>query len=58
MTHCSDEELLLEYYGETSRHSAHRRTCAECDARFQELRATLDTVSKTVTLEAPERGEH
>ena len=58
MTHCSDEELLLEYYGETSRHSDHRRTCAECDARFQELSATLDTVTKTVTLEAPERGEH
>jgi hypothetical protein len=58
MTHCSDEELLLEYYGETSRHSDHRRTCAECDARFQELSATLDTVTRTVTLEAPERGEH
>lgn len=58
MTHCSDEELLLEYYGEASRHSAHRRACAECDARYQELRATLDTVSQTVTLEPPERGEH
>ena len=58
MTHCSDEELLLEYYGEASRHSAHRRACAECDARYQELRATLDTVTKTVTLEPPERGEH
>ena len=54
MTHCSDEELLLEYYGEASRHSAHRRACAECDARYQELRATLDSI----TLEPPERGEH
>lgn len=58
MTHCSDEELLLEYYGEASRHAEHRRTCAECDARFQELSATLDTITKTVTLEPPERGEH
>ena len=54
MTHCSDEELLLEYYGEASRHSAHRRACGECDARYQELRATLDGV----TLEPPERGDH
>jgi hypothetical protein len=54
MNHCSDEELLLEYYGEGSRGSDHRRACAECDARYQELRATLDGV----TLEPPERGEH
>lgn len=54
MTHCSDEELLLEYYGETSRHSAHRHACAECGARYQELRASLDSV----TLDPPERGEH
>ena len=58
MTHCSDEELLLEYYGEASRHVEHRRGCAECDARFRELTATLDTVTRTVTLEPPERGEH
>jgi hypothetical protein len=58
MTHCSDEELLLEYYGEASRRSEHRRTCAECDTRFQELRATLDSVTQSVTLEPPERGEH
>jgi hypothetical protein len=58
MTHCSDEELLLEYYGETSRHSDHRRECAECDERYRELRATLDTVTRTVTLEPPERGDH
>ena len=54
MTHCSDEELLLEYYGEVSRHSEHRRACAECGARYRELRATLDSVA----LEPPERGEH
>ena len=50
MTHCSDEELLLEYYGEVSRHSEHRRACAECGARYIQLRATLDSVA----LEPPE----
>jgi hypothetical protein len=54
MTHCSDEELLLEYYGEASRQSVHRRECAECDERYRELTATL----KSITLEPPERGEH
>jgi hypothetical protein len=58
MTHCSDEELLLEYYGEASRHAEHRRGCTECDARYQELSATLDSVREIVTLEPPERGEH
>jgi hypothetical protein len=54
MNHCSDEELLLEYYGETSRYSDHRRDCAECDARYRDLTATLESV----TIEPPERGEH
>lgn len=58
MTHCSDEELLLEYYGETSRRPAHRRECAECDERYRELTATLNSVTTIVTLEPPERGEH
>ena len=58
MTHSSDEELVLEYYAEASRQSEHRRACAECEARFQELTATLDTVTRTVTFEPPERGEH
>jgi hypothetical protein len=59
MTHCSDDELLLEYYSEypaeaglhASRPSAHINACEECGARYRELKALLDTV----TLEPPER---
>ena len=51
MTHCSDDELLLEYYGEPVRPSAHINACEECGARYHELKALLDTV----TLEPPER---
>ena len=53
MTHHSDDELLLEYYGERSAPSAHLAQCAECAARFHQLRSTLDGV----TLEPPERDE-
>lgn len=52
--HCSDEELLLEYYGESSESAAHLSTCAECGARFHELKAMLNGI----TLEPPDRGEH
>lgn len=53
MSHCSDDELLLEYYGETSESAPHLSACEECAARYRELKALLDTV----TLEPPERGE-
>jgi hypothetical protein len=52
--HCSDEELLLEYYGESPDAPAHLSSCAECGARFQEVKALLNGI----TLEPPERGEH
>ena len=51
--HCSDEDLLLEYYGEGSESTAHLSTCAECGARFHALKTMLNGV----TLEPPERGE-
>ena len=51
--HCSDEELLLEYYGESSESTAHLSTCAECGARFLELKTMLNAVA----LEPPERSE-
>ena len=51
--HCSDEELLLEYYGESSESAAHLSTCAECGARFHELKMMLNGI----TLEPPERDE-
>ena len=52
--HCSDEELLLEYYGERPESTAHLSTCAECGARFHELKTMLNGI----TLEPPNRGEH
>ena len=51
--HSSDEELLLEYYGESSESAAHLSACSECGARFHELKALLNGI----TLEPPERGE-
>lgn len=53
MTHHSDDELLLEYYGEAAP-SPHLVTCAACAARYRQLKTTLDSV----TLEPPERSEH
>jgi hypothetical protein len=53
-SHCSDEDLLLEYYGESSESAAHLSTCAECGARFHELKTMLNGI----TLEPPDRGEH
>ena len=35
MTHCSDDELVLEYYGEASEASAHLATCAACAERAE-----------------------
>lgn len=54
MTHCSDDDLLLEYYGEPSASSAHLADCGECAARFRQLQTTLDVL----TLEPPDRSEH
>ena len=54
MTHCSDDDLLLEYYGELSAPSAHLADCGECAARFRQLKTTLDGL----TLEPPDRSEH
>lgn len=53
MTHCSDDELLLEYYGESPRSGSHLGACQECGARYGELKATLDAM----ILEVPERGD-
>ena len=54
MTHCSDDELLLEYYGESARSGSHLQGCHECFRRYCELKTLLDQV----TLEPPERGDH
>lgn len=53
MTHCSDDELLLEYYGEDSGSTMHLSSCAECMARYGALKQMLDDV----TMEPPDRGD-
>jgi hypothetical protein len=53
MTHHSDDDLLLEYYGEPAAPSLHLAQCGECAERFQQLKSTLDPV----TLDPPERGD-
>jgi hypothetical protein len=54
MTHCSDDDLVLHYYGELPEAEEHVAGCAECAARAGELAAVLASVSA----EVPERDEH
>lgn len=56
--HISDEDLLLDYYGEATPEQravmrAHLQTCAECQALDRELRAVLALVDKEPLPEAP-----
>ena len=53
MNHWSDDELLLEYYGEHEGSAGHLSECGECAARYRDLKALLDGVS----LEPPDRDE-
>lgn len=53
-THCSDDDLLLEYYGERAAPSVHLAACGDCALRYREFKATLDSL----TLEPPARGDH
>ena len=54
MTHCSDDDLILAYYGEAGGHDQHLAACAECASRYRELRAVLELV---VPGEVPERDD-
>ena len=56
--HVTDEELLLDYYGESASHDrAHRQahidSCERCRALDRELRAVLALVDQAPTMEAP-----
>jgi hypothetical protein len=53
MTHCSDDDLVLQYYGESLEAEEHVATCAACASRAHDLAAILSSVSD----EAPERNE-
>ena len=53
--HCSDDDLVLAYYGESDAHEAHLAECVECAIRYRELRAALDLAAAP---DVPARGEH
>jgi hypothetical protein len=58
MTHVSDEDLLLDYYGEASPEQravmrAHLERCTECQALDRELRGVLALVDNEPLPEAP-----
>jgi len=48
MTHCSDDDLVLHYYGEPCDVVSHLRTCAECAARYQSLSDALASIPSDV----------
>ena len=54
MTHISDDDLILAYYGEGPDPDEHLAQCGHCNARYRELRAVLELAAAD---EVPERGE-
>lgn len=56
MNHLSEEDLVLQYYGEpsTSDGAAHLAACEGCSARFADLQRVLNSLGDVA---APERGE-
>jgi hypothetical protein len=54
MTHCSDDELVLHYYGEDAAPAPHLAGCGECAARYRELEAVLQSV---YSVDAPPRND-
>lgn len=57
MTHYSDDDLVLFYYGDPEAPpdvGAHLSACVECQARFQDLAQTLGLV---MIADAPPRGD-
>jgi hypothetical protein len=57
VTHCTDEDLTLYYYGEGRRRAAierHLEGCAACAALYGEIAGTLAMINAT---DAPERSD-
>jgi hypothetical protein len=48
MTHCSDDELVLHYYGESPDAGEHIAACAGCAERARDLASLLATVDEPV----------
>jgi hypothetical protein len=53
MTHCSDDDLVLQYYGESPEADAHVGACAACAGRARDLAELLQSVDGDV----PSRDE-
>jgi hypothetical protein len=43
MTHLTDDDLVLQYYGEND-HAAHLEACASCAARYRDLATVMDAL--------------
>jgi hypothetical protein len=57
MTHCTEDDLILHYYGEEPRRSAirtHLARCPECSAAYSSI---ADTLQFVVEPEVPERDD-
>jgi hypothetical protein len=54
MNHCTDDDLVLYYYGEDDRPAPHVAACPDCSLRYQALTAVLQAVSR---VEVPPRGD-
>src|SRR4051812_33951495 len=57
MRHCSEDDLILHYYGETPGHpdvTQHLDTCRECAAAYESIAATMWLVGVN---EVPERSD-
>ena len=54
MNHLSDEDLVLQYYGEQAAEAAHLACCELCAARFGELQRVLNSLDEGTV---PERGD-
>jgi len=53
MTHCSDDDLVLHYYGESPEAGEHVAACGVCAERARDLAALLGIVDEPV----PDRGD-
>jgi len=54
MTHCSDDDLVLEYYGEAADASAHVAACAACAERARDLALVMSSIDGEDAV--PDRG--
>lgn len=54
MNHCTDDDLVLYYYGEDDRPAGHVQACGACASRYQALTVVLQAVEAP---DVPPRGD-